>query len=100
MAKSTVRTRATFAVILYLHAFKYLQEMHRVNGSGATMSAESVFGAKTNSASMANYSKKISVHYVAPPDRKSAKTTREYKTKFVRKHEFSYFKISFGNFRT
>ena len=51
--------------------------MHRVNDSGAIMSAEVVFEVKTHSVSMTTYSK--GNRAVAPPDR--PKIIREYKTK-------------------
>ena len=79
MAKSTNRTCAKFAVIPDSHAINYPQGMHKVNDSGATMSAEAVFEVKTYSASMASYS--TGNRAVAPPDRRGAKIIREYKTK-------------------
>ena len=81
MAKSTNRTRGKFAAIPGLHAINYPQGMHKVNDSGATMSAEAVFEVKTYNASMTNY--KTGNKGVAPPDRRGAKIIREYKTKLL-----------------
>ena len=68
MAKSTHRVCARFAVIQDLHAINYPQEMHKVNDSGATMSAETVFEVETYSTSMTNYS--TGNRAVAPPGNK------------------------------
>ena len=53
--------------------------MHRVNGSRAMMSAETVFEVKTYSASMTTYTN--GSRAVAPPDRNGMKIIKEYKTK-------------------
>ena len=82
-AKISNRTCGKLAAIPDLHAINYVlmypQGTHKINDSGATMSAKAVFEMKTYSASMTTCS--TGNRAVASPNRRSDGIIREYKTK-------------------